>query len=415
MLLAAQVRLHGKVGVLEFEVDREREFLRHVVRLELERALCLSERPLKVAERRQHETDVVVRLGKPGLRLDGASERVARVLEATQLSENQADAVPRDGILGLGGQDLAIRFERKRQMAALLQEQREIESRLRERRACREGRAKGRHGALRLAGVEQCDREIIVRERVRGVCGECLAVAVRGLGKASLLMQGDAALVPQLRAVGPVRDEPVIQRDGGPRILSEQPDLRQRLQGERGILAPLERKTVFPLGFRVITLLTECDSQIVMGELPPFGHLHVTLGAPVAAPRRQVLVLLLAVLIDGKIGPHARERGVQAHRPPVRLARLIVTAHVAEDEAEQKMRIGIVGVEVDGPAHRGERFLVPPLIVEHFAEVEVRDRALRIEPQCLLEPDQRVDEVAARLLGEAELHNRAEVAGSVMQ
>ena len=95
--------LGGQLGrdrdrrILVLEVDRERELLGDVERLELQRAAGLPERAVEVAELAQHEAQVVVRAGDARVGVHRAAERVARILEPPQLHEHQAHAVPRHG------------------------------------------------------------------------------------------------------------------------------------------------------------------------------------------------------------------------------------------------------------------------------------------------------------------------------
>ena len=74
---------------------------------------------------------------------------------------------------------------------------------------------------------------------------------------------------------------------------------------------------------------------------------------------------------------------------------------------------GLSGFSSIARSQRVERVLDAALVVEHLAEVEARDRTRGVEADRLLEPVLRGGEMAARLLGEAELHHGAEVARMV--
>ena len=108
---------------LELEVDREGEFLRHVVGIELERAFRRAQRAVEVAQVRQRKAQVVVRARVRGVRFHRPGEGVARVGEALQLHQHDADAVPRRRRAGLRGEYLAIRLERQLEPPQLKQQQ----------------------------------------------------------------------------------------------------------------------------------------------------------------------------------------------------------------------------------------------------------------------------------------------------
>jgi hypothetical protein len=93
------------------------------------------------------------------------------------------------------------------------------------------------------------------------------------------------------------------------------------------------------------------------------------------------------------------------HRALAGLPRLGVLAEVAEHEREQEVRVGVVRVELDRPPERGEGLLGRALIVERLADVEVQDRAVRIDLERATEPEERIAQPAARLLGEAQLES----------
>ena len=112
---------------LVLEIDRERELLRHVVGIELERAFRRAQRAVVVAEIRKRETQVVMRAGVLGIRLDGAHERVARIGKTLELYQHQSNAVPGRRGGRLAGEHLAVRFERELKAAEMGQEQREVE------------------------------------------------------------------------------------------------------------------------------------------------------------------------------------------------------------------------------------------------------------------------------------------------
>src|SRR2546427_13276324 len=89
-------------------------------------------------------------LFRSGVRLHRAYEGVARVGEALQLHQHEADAVPRRGRGRLALQHLAVRLERELEASQLIQQQREVQA----------GRAEA---ALELQrGAQRFDRVFVV-------------------------------------------------------------------------------------------------------------------------------------------------------------------------------------------------------------------------------------------------------------
>src|SRR6185312_9773587 len=91
-LRAIEVGCDREIGILVLEIDRQLEFLRDVERLELEPALGGPQRALEIAEVRERESQVVVRLRVRRTRLNRAAERIARVLELLELGQYETDA-----------------------------------------------------------------------------------------------------------------------------------------------------------------------------------------------------------------------------------------------------------------------------------------------------------------------------------
>ena len=114
------------------QVDGELELLRHVVRIDLQRELGLTQRPLEITEAREGEAQVVVRFGVPWTRLNRPREGVLRVLVLLQVGEHEPDPVPGDGMLGLPRQCLTISLEGLLEALSLVEKEGEIEPRLHE-------------------------------------------------------------------------------------------------------------------------------------------------------------------------------------------------------------------------------------------------------------------------------------------
>ena len=75
------------------------------------------------------------------------------------------------------------------------------------------------------------------------------------------------------------------------------------------------------------------------------------------------------------------------------------------------MRFGVVGVTRDRVAERGQGRLVEAPVVQHLAVVEARHRALPVQLAGPGQPLAGEIEVAARLLGQAELEHGGDVVG----
>ena len=116
----------------------------------------------------------------------------------------------------------------------------------------------------------------------------------------------------------------------------------------------------------------------------------------------------------------ARERRVELDRALRRLLRLVVAAHVAEHEAEQVVRVGIVRRELDRALERVQRLIVEAAIVQHLADVELvtalaghRARARAQNQHCASRdrrsPSRRAPAARSRRRRSAVLQHRAEL------
>ncbi len=178
--------------VLVLQVDRERELLRHVVRLELERALGFAQRALEVAQLAQREAQVVVRRREGRVVLHRAAEGVPRIGVALELHQHEADAVPRHRIGMIARQHLAVRLERRLRLAPLHQQQRQVEPRRVEAGLPLERRPERGHGRVGAGGAGPQDAEVVPRQRVGAVGGDRVLVRGGRLVATSRLVQAHA-------------------------------------------------------------------------------------------------------------------------------------------------------------------------------------------------------------------------------
>ena len=387
------------------EIDREREFLRHVVRIELERAFRGPQRTVVVAQIREREAQVVMRAGVLRIRLDGPHERVARVGKAFQLHQHQADAVPRGRGCRLAGEDLTIRLERELEAAQMGQEQREVEPRADELRRELERLPKRFDRILGAALVREDHPDVVPRERVAGIHLRRLTVRDHGVRRPPRLMQHDTPLVPELRRIGDFVDERLVELERVREVALEEVHLRHRLAHQPPILAALDREAIFAERFGVIALLPEREPEVVMRQLAAFHHFRRGLLAQPVLGR----LALGAVPLQRQVGLRACERRVQLNRALGGGARVLMTTHVAQHERHQIMGVGVVRIERDRALQRGQRGLVQAAIVVDLPQVEVHDARIGLLLRGVLEPLGRDLQPASRLLGETELDNRRHV------
>ena len=414
MLATGELGRDRQLRILVFDVDRELELLRRVVRIELERSFRRAQRTLEVAKVRQREAQVVVRLGVVGASMDRAPERIARILELLELREHEPDAVPRHRLFRLGREHLAVRFESELHALPSEEQQREVEPGLHEGRLRRQRGAEGIDRGFRLAGVILRDAQVVVRDGVRRIEGERATIAFRGRRMLPLLMQRDAALAPDLGRVLLRENDLVIELDGGRRILLQEMHLGHCLPHEIFILVSLEREIVLLERFGVIALLAEGETEVVVREMAVGGQLERGRAA-LLARGHELVVPRRVVAIEGEVRLCARERRIELNGALGGSTRLFVATDVAEHEADEIERIRILGRELDRAVQRGERLIVEPAVVQHLANVLVHQRALVVERERALEPALCLFEIAVRLLGEPQLHDRSHVVGCVLQ
>jgi hypothetical protein len=92
-----------------------------------------------------------------------------------------------------------------------------------------------------------------------------------------------------------------------------------------------------------------------------------------------------------------------------------VAADVAEHEPHEIERVVVLGVELDRPIERSQRFLIQPAMVQHLAECELEERAVGIERERMLHAGLRPLHVAGLFLRERQLEQGADVVRLVLQ
>ena len=287
--LGAEVRLNRDVRILVLEVHRQLELLRDVVRVELERPLRLAQRPLEVAEVREREAHVVVRLGEVRARLDRARERVPRVLELAQLRQHEADAVPRDRMLrvasstpgGYASSASGSRFRRVSSSARLSRAFDEV------------GRPSS---AVRNAVERLVDRAAVIERHAEVVLRDARTPARRPTRAGSSSpprrsgRPGAARRRARSRASGSSAARRAARRtarSASAVLPHEQVHLGHRLQHEVALLAALERDLVLAQRLGVVALAAEREAEVVVRELAFAAHLQLAFRRAASASGRR--------------------------------------------------------------------------------------------------------------------------------
>ena len=390
---------------LILQIDRQRELLRHVIRVQLERALGRAQRAVVVAEVREREAEVVVGARVLRVGLDGPDEGVPGVGEALQLDEHEPHPVPRRRGARLLRQHLAIRFERELEAAQMGQEQREVEAGADERRRQLQRFPKSLDRIFGIGLMRQHDADVVPRERVAGIDLRRLAVGRQRVRRSARLMQHDAALVPELGRVGDLMDQRLVQLERIGEVALEEMHFRHRLAHQPAILAALDREAVLAQRLGVVALLPEREAEVVMRELAALDDLGRGMLAQAVLGR----LAFGAVALQRQVGLRARQRRVQLDGALRRGARVLMPPHVAQHERHQVMGVGVVGIERNRALQRGERRLVQAAIVVDLAEIEVDDGRIGVFLDRPQKPFGRDFQPAARFLGEPELNDRRHV------
>ena len=97
----------------------------------------------------------------------------------------------------------------------------------------------------------------------------------------------------------------LIKLERGFGVLSKKVHFGHRLQHEVAVLALLERQLVLAQRFDEVTLLPECETEVVAGEPPFAGDLHLA-AAPLLAGGHRFLVTLGTPLLEGEVRLRAR-------------------------------------------------------------------------------------------------------------
>jgi len=209
-----------------------------------------------------------------------------------------------------------------------------------------------------------------------------------------------------------VREQLVVELHRLLRLAPQQVHLRHRLLDQHRVFGALECLRILVQRFAVVALLPEGEAEVEVRELPVGVHLHLR-GTPARACRGQLLEALGARLVDDEVRLGARQRRIELNRLACDALGVLVTAHVAEHESHQVVRVGILRVELDRLLERLERPFVHAAIVQRLADVEVDDGALRIEREGALQVAERAVQIPVGAFGEAELDERADVVGVI--
>ena len=259
------------------------------------------------------------------------------------------------------------------------------------------------------AAVIERHAEVVLRDRVRGLGGQRATIARLRVGEAAVLMQRDAALVPELRARRVALEQLVIEPQRFGVLAHQQVHLGHRLQHEIALFPALERDLVLAKRLGVVALAAEREAEVVARELPFAAHLQLAFGGRLGFGARH------ALRIDREIGVRARQRGIELDRATRDRLRVLVPPHVAEHEAHQVEGVVVLGIQLDGALQLAQRFFAQAAMVEHLAERDVQQRALGIELERALQTFLRALDVAGLFLGQRELQQRAHVARVVLQ
>ena len=154
--------------VLEIYPDRQTRF--HAHRSESKCVLCFAQCAVFVAKRTKHLRQRIPRFGMLRAFVDRGRKCIARFIRTMQQQQHGSHIVPRVRVVWLKGDELAQQRERGQRVAMAHIPAREVQSRACERRL-EIGRA---HESLacsgRFAKIGERDSEIVVRERVFGIC-----------------------------------------------------------------------------------------------------------------------------------------------------------------------------------------------------------------------------------------------------
>ncbi len=233
---------------------------------------------------------------------------------------------------------------------------------------------------------------------------------VRGEGVVALpgLVQHHAALVPQLRGIGGLAEQCLVQLERGAEVALQEMHLRHRLQREAAVLTPLEREAVLAQRLGIVALLTECEPEVVVRQRVALDHLRHG-GALV----RLAALALRVVPLERKVRLRAREGRVELDGQFRRGARVLVAPQVAEHEGHQVVGVRVVGVELHGALQGRERVGVEAAAVVDLAQIEVDDARLRVALARVQEPFGGGIGPPPVLLRQRQLDHRGDVVGPV--
>src|SRR5258705_4538380 len=334
-------------------------------------------------------------LGEIGIGLDRAPKGVPRISILVELDEYEADAIPRDGMLGCGAQHLTVGLERELGVLSLEQTQREVEARFDRRRRRLQSAPERVYRPLCVALVPQQHAEVVLGERVAGVDLQRAIVAVLCFGVATFELESDTASVPRLGGGREFARESISRCDRCSSVPLQQIQLEHRLQHFGVGFSTLDCLLVLAQRFLEVALLAE---RAAKRDVRAGGGLLLVAGS-----------YFVSVCLERQVCVRTNERRVQHHSASIRLGRFLAAAKITEDEAYEVERVRVYRIQLDGAANRPHRVLVEAAVVERFGEKEMDHRAVRIQLDRPLKQRVGALEATGGLLSDTALDERLEI------
>ncbi len=221
-----------------------------------------------IAEAGQCEAQVIARRCKTRVQLHRAHKRVTRLAHTTQCHQRVPQPVPRVGAVGVALQHLAV------QLAALLRplgpdpKQPQVQKSIVQLRLRFEGTLKRQLRPRHIAAVRAKHTDVVPGQSVAAVDFQGAAIARLCFFQPPHLMERDAPLVPDLRAVLEEREQGIVTPERALGVPLQQSQLRLRLVDQARLLPRFAAAGEFLASFLVQPAGPEGDRQAVVRERP---------------------------------------------------------------------------------------------------------------------------------------------------
>ena len=246
-----------------------------------------------------------------------------------------------------------------------------------------------------LAFLRQGDRDVVEGEGVIRLEVYRGPVRCDRVGSSSELVEHHTPLIPEFRNIGLLRHKCFVQIEGSRVIGLEEVNLGHGVEHGTPIPPLIQGKSVLPQGIGIVALLAERLAQVDMRLRFAFRGFDRFLLADLERSTHPTGDQPL----EGQIRLRTPKRRIEFDSPLRRRPRLVVTTDLSEEEGNEVMGLGVVGVQIRRALQRLQRLGLLALVIKDLTEIEVTHGAVGLELHHAPEACGRAFEIAPLFFG----------------